>query len=114
MWSAGNECKVFHSDRFLFSMIVSRTAVQVRSVHGKLKPHKCDQCEASFGFKDGLRRHKQMIHDQTRPYPCSYCTMKFKTKAHVNKHSLAVHPEKHGGSSSTSGRGGRTASGSNE
>lgn len=75
---------------------------QIRSVHEKVKPYKCDKCSSTFAFKDGLQRHNQMVHDQIRPFSCSYCSLMFKTKAHLSKHSLALHPEKHGGSSSSS------------
>lgn len=69
---------------------------QIRSVHLKVKPYKCDKCSSTFAFKDGLQRHNQMVHDQVRPFPCPHCNLKFKTKAHLSKHSLALHPEKHG------------------
>lgn len=66
--------------------------LQIRSVHEKRKPFKCEQCPSSFAFKDGLQRHYHMVHDDIRPYPCSFCPLKFKTKSHLHKHLLALHP----------------------
>lgn len=68
---------------------------QIKTVHEKLKPFRCQICESSFPYRDGLTRHIQMVHEKRRPFSCSFCSMKFKTRAHLNKHSLALHPERH-------------------
>lgn len=60
-----------------------------------MKPFKCEACDRTFGFKDGLHRHVAMVHFQARPFGCPFCSIKFKTKAHLSKHSLALHPEEH-------------------
>lgn len=49
----------------------------------------------TFGFRDGLQRHMEMVHYQLRPYSCVHCGQKFKTKSHVLSHSFSLHPEKH-------------------
>lgn len=66
-------------------------AFQIRSVHEKLKPFKCDQCSSMFSFRDALLRHTRMVHDQVRPFPCPFCVQKFKAKAHLSKHCMAIH-----------------------
>lgn len=66
--------------------------LQVRSVHDKQKPFKCSKCTSAFGFKDGLKRHEEMVHQQLRPYSCSKCNQTFKTKSHMNTHIRNVHP----------------------
>lgn len=81
-----------------------RDSNQIRFVHNKHKPFRCDSCGISFGFRDGLQRHLTMVHEQVRPYACENCPLKFKTRAHLSKHLLAIHPERyrHDGSSSKS------------
>lgn len=81
--------------KFSLSLVfLTLTSRKIRSVHEKKKPFSCESCGLSFGFRDGLQRHKEMVHSQLRPFICQFCEMKFKTKAHLTCHCFTIHADR--------------------
>ena len=54
------------------------------------KPHKCDDCSASFGTKSRLFRH-QISHSGVKPYKCGSCSYKCSRKDYLDKHRRSMH-----------------------
>eukprot|EP00190_Bangiopsis_sp_CCMP1999_P001065 CAMPEP_0198732666 /NCGR_PEP_ID=MMETSP1475-20131203/37809_1 /TAXON_ID= ORGANISM="Unidentified sp., Strain CCMP1999" /NCGR_SAMPLE_ID=MMETSP1475 /ASSEMBLY_ACC=CAM_ASM_001111 /LENGTH=225 /DNA_ID=CAMNT_0044495809 /DNA_START=298 /DNA_END=975 /DNA_ORIENTATION=- len=66
----------------------------VRTVHEKLRPHKCAHCDAHFGTKSNLNTHTKSVHEGKRPFPCEVCNVAFKTRGNLETHVLTVHEQK--------------------
>ena len=49
------------------------------------RPHKCQECDKSFGRREHLRRHYRK-HRGLQPYQCHQCKKGFKTKAQLIRH----------------------------
>lgn len=45
------------------------------------------RCGASFGKKEHLRRHDEVVHRGIRPYKCDVCDLLFGTKQNMQVHS---------------------------
>ena len=50
----------------------------------------CNNCEKSFSFQPGLRRHIKSIHDGVR-YPCNECEYKATTGDNLKRHLQRSH-----------------------
>ena len=55
------------------------------------KPFPCDECDASFGRKDKLKRHKQCLHSDERPFMCDFCEYSCKRQDKLRLHTHRVH-----------------------
>ena len=53
------------------------------------KPHKCDDCSASFETKSRLFRH-QISHSEVKPFMCDVCLMSF-TANYILKRHMMIH-----------------------
>ena len=69
------------------------------SVHAKVKPYGCNQCDQSFLQRHHLGAHIMSVHqppiheepDGTKSYVCAICQHRFKRKDHLKKHVETVH-----------------------
>lgn len=50
------------------------------------KNYKCDICEKSYSYKDGLKKHKINVHVNNRHYECNLCYKIFTTQQQLNYH----------------------------
>uniref|UniRef100_A0A7S3A8K3 C2H2-type domain-containing protein n=1 Tax=Rhodosorus marinus TaxID=101924 RepID=A0A7S3A8K3_9RHOD len=57
---------------------------------------KCDQCDASFGSRWGLRRHVAGVHEKSRNFTCKFCARTFKQSGHLHEHMSVYHSESGG------------------
>ena len=48
-----------------------------RNVHDKIKPHKCNICQKSFGYTAELNQHITAVHEGIKAFKCSLCDKKF-------------------------------------
>ena len=53
--------------------------MHAKTVHGKIRNHKCDSCDKRFAHKDGLVKHVKTVHDAIRAFICDLC------EKHVDK-----------------------------
>ena len=60
-------------------------------MHRKLKPHQCEDCDASFAQITSLKVHIRSVHKKMRPYACPSSGCKF---ASAEKGPLSVHFER--------------------
>ena len=51
----------------------SKESEHISTVHDKIKPHKCNQCPKSFGYKHHLTQHIDDVHNQEKPHECATC-----------------------------------------
>ena len=59
-------------------------------VHEKLRPHKIDLCNKSFGHKSSLTEHKNEVHEKIRPQKYNICQKTFSCNWSLIKHKNAV------------------------
>merc|ERR1711915_998529 len=50
-----------------------------------VKPYSCDECDATWGFKDKLKNHK-MRHAGIKPFICETCSKGFFSRDKLNRH----------------------------
>ena len=48
-------------------------------MHEKLRPFKCEICQADFYRKQQLRVHRMSVHEGTRPFSCEICGKTYPT-----------------------------------
>lgn len=65
-------------------------ARHIQTVHLKLKPFQCEQCLASFGYKNHLKRH-QIVHEKAKGFKCRVCDQVFKGQTQLSKHVQQIH-----------------------
>ena len=58
------------------------------------KPIQCTFCEASFGTKKALRRHKLAIHVERKPFECAVCNKGYNHEGDLKRHISSVHEGK--------------------
>merc|ERR1712051_553095 len=70
----------------------------IELVHEKKKPHKCNLCDKSFGWKVSLRLHISSIHGaplaERQPWPCELCKKGFTSQWALKTHIDSVHEGK--------------------
>ena len=59
------------------------------TVHLKLKPHKCNQCDAAYGGKGDLNKHIKSAHEKA--FDCQTCNKSCSTAYYLREHIKAVH-----------------------
>ena len=61
-------------------------------VHRGERPFKCDQCDQSFAYNNGLREHRETIHEGIM-FTCSVpgCGKQMNRIANLNKHMKTSH-----------------------
>ena len=64
----------------------------VHTVHLKIRPFECEQCQKSFIKKNHLKDHINAIHLKIKPYECHQCKMSFAQKSQLNTH-VKIHQE---------------------
>jgi len=99
--------KIIHSHKLLVQHLKSYNHTELVSVINRSVPViikqidliKCDECESTFRFNLGLKKHMRSVHGQSdfeledQPkYFCDYCTyFCFKTSS-LKSHQFLVHP----------------------
>ena len=51
----------------------------------------CDICNKTFGRKEKLKRHVQMVHEGTKNCSCTHCGAQFFDNFHLMRHVKSVH-----------------------
>ena len=54
----------------------------------------CEICQASFKYKQGLKRHKLSVHDGKKPFKCEICYYSCSQKPNLKRHVDSVHGKK--------------------
>lgn len=71
---------------------------QIKTAHKDHRPHKCELCNLTFHYPDGLRRHHNSCHSatgaETRPFKCGVCGASFKHRHNLSKHENAAHKKR--------------------
>ena len=49
----------------------------------------CEICQASFKYKQGLKRHKLSVHDGKKPFNCGICDATLALKHTLKGHGLS-------------------------
>ena len=71
--------------------------VHKKSVHDKIRDHKCNECGKAFAVKSNLTNHIIAIHDkgfENYKYSCETCGKPFTTNSLLKIHILRHHNEK--------------------
>ena len=67
---------------------VSKKSSKGKQGQKKFK-NQCEECEQSFKFKSGLKKHMKIAHEENKPYKCGFCIKRFRSKGglqgHINK-----------------------------
>ena len=66
----------------------------IAEVHEDKKPHKCNECQFSFAFKESLDKHYDVIHEIKKQYKCNCCPVSFSCTWSLNRHNIIVHEGK--------------------
>ncbi|XP_053696133.1 zinc finger protein 813-like isoform X2 [Sabethes cyaneus] len=73
-------------------------------ISGSTSPaYKCDECDAGFGHRVGLTRHKDRYHDKSSPnysterFKCDHCSSVFADSKQRSKHQMQTHMSISGG-----------------
>lgn len=64
----------------------------IQTVHNRLKQFECDLCEAKFGLKADLGRHRYRIHE-SRAFCCVTCGKSFTARDQLDLHIRITHEE---------------------
>ena len=62
-------------------------------VHLGKRPHKCPDCDKTFGSPSDLKKHVNAVHLRMRPHKCPDCNKRFGRSDNLKKHIKAKHPE---------------------
>ena len=68
--------------------------VHIKSVHLKIKAHKCQDCNRKFSTKNRLASHVKQVHLKLKPlnfFVCNKCETTFEHKQHLQHHMNKVH-----------------------
>ena len=63
----------------------------INTVHRKLRPYKCKNCEKTFAQISNFQVHINLVHKKLKPYKCHICEKSFGQKADTKKHENFVH-----------------------
>ena len=63
-----------------------QTFDDIKSVHEKLKPYKCNLCGKDFSQTSSLKQHVKSVHDKLKPYKCNKCGKSFSQLGNLKKH----------------------------
>ncbi|EDO19249.1 hypothetical protein Kpol_1050p109 [Vanderwaltozyma polyspora DSM 70294] len=58
-----------------------------QSVHLRIKPFKCDQCDSAFSKKSHLERHL-FSHSSEKPFTCAVCNKGLTTRQQLKRHEI--------------------------
>ena len=56
-----------------------------------LKVHKCNQCDYSAGWSQGLKEHKASVHEKIRRFECAHCEYQAYKRSNLKRHIENVH-----------------------
>ena len=67
----------------------------VETVHMKIKPFSCEECDTSFAKESRLRHHVESCHlgGSSDSVQCSACGKSYKTREHLKAHVARMHPD---------------------
>jgi very-short-patch-repair endonuclease len=65
--------------------------LHVDSVHKKLKPFACHECDFKTAANKNLIRHIETVHKQVKKFQCSFCEFKCSQKSNLDKHIYTFH-----------------------
>ena len=65
------------------------------TVHEKIKPFSCSECDKSFCVKDTLRTHIEKIHKKMAMpvYQCDLCEKKLTSEPNLKRHTIRFHSD---------------------
>ena len=69
----------------------AKLTIHINTVHLKLTPFECGECDSKFGQKGDLARHINTVHHKLTPFECTECDSKFGRKGDLTKHINQVH-----------------------
>ena len=81
-----------HTVKLNQAVSTNQAATMSKSVTSIRKPFKCDDCSASYAFKNSLSKHISSVHSGTS-FSCNICAKTFSVQASVKRHKDAVHRE---------------------
>ena len=68
--------------------------LHIQTVHEKMRPFKCQQCNKSFTCKRNLQYHIQIDHEKIiKPFKCQQCVKSFSSKRYLQLHIQTVHED---------------------
>ena len=65
----------------------------IQGVHLKMKPFKCEYCDARFSQKINRANHIKSVHFGEKPYICECCDARFSRKRDKVNHVRRIHAE---------------------
>ena len=65
-----------------------------KSVHEKIRNHKCDQCNKTFALKCNLNKHIKNVHENVKDHKCDICNEIYKSKRNLRYHVETIHEGK--------------------
>ena len=69
----------------------SDLANHIKTIHEKIKKHKCEQCGEFFAKKSNLVDHINAIHSKSKNYECQVCGQSFPAKKNLTRHIKESH-----------------------
>ena len=85
---------VLEGKRLVFELKENSEKTHSKNVHEVKKPYKCEVCNISFAYKQGMKTHIEAVHEGIKFFNCKFCKLKTKSKADLETHMLSIHDGK--------------------
>ena len=85
---------VLEGQKLVLELKENSEKTRSKNVHQVKKPYKCEVCNISFAYKQGMKTHIETIHEGIKFFNCKFCKLKTKLKADLQTHMLSIHDGK--------------------